>query len=63
MAFIENINIYIGLYLDAYDKSSEDLGPESSTVTLTNTGTAVFMQEISNLKSYEFFSFWHNNWY
>jgi hypothetical protein len=37
--------IYIGLYLDAYDKSSEDLSPESSTVTLTNTRTAVFMDK------------------
>jgi hypothetical protein len=40
MVFVENINIFIGLYLDAYDKSSEDLSPESSTVTLKNTGTA-----------------------
>jgi hypothetical protein len=37
--------IYIYLYLDAYDKSSEDLSPESSTVTLTNARTAVFMDK------------------
>jgi hypothetical protein len=43
MVFVENINIYIGLYLDAFDKLSEDLSPESSTVTLKNTGTAFFM--------------------